>query len=66
MATGGVESGKPPFEAGASQRDTDYLHVIDWKKAAAAVKAGKAGKDQWFPGAQDCDQCFGRRAVFCT
>lgn len=49
MATGGVEGGKPPFEAGASQRDTDYLHVIDWRKAAAAVKAGKAEKINGFP-----------------
>ena len=49
MATGGVESGKPPFEAGVSQRDTDYLHIIDWKKAEAAVKAGKAEKINGFP-----------------
>lgn len=42
MATGGVESGNPPFEAGASQRDTDYLHIFNWKKAAEAVSAGKA------------------------
>jgi nitrous-oxide reductase len=42
MATGGVEEGKPPFEAGVSQHDMDYLHVIDWKKAAALVAAGKA------------------------
>lgn len=25
MATGGIEDGNPPFEAGASQRDMDYL-----------------------------------------
>ncbi len=42
MATGGVEKGQPPFEAGASKRDMDYLHIIDWKKAEAAFKAGKA------------------------
>ncbi|MCW8138727.1 MAG: Sec-dependent nitrous-oxide reductase [Planctomycetota bacterium] len=36
-ATGGVESGNPPFEAGASQRDMDYLHIIDLKKAAQVV-----------------------------
>jgi nitrous-oxide reductase len=42
MATGGVEEGKPPFEAGASQHDMDYLHVINWKKAAELVAAGKA------------------------
>ncbi|MCO5172489.1 MAG: Sec-dependent nitrous-oxide reductase [Planctomycetes bacterium] len=37
-ATGGVESGNPPFEAGASQRDMDYLHIIDLKKAAEVVQ----------------------------
>ena len=42
MATGGVESGNPPFEAGVSQRDTDYLHIFNWKKAAeVAEQAGK-------------------------
>lgn len=38
-ATGGVEDGKPPFEAGASQRDMDYMHVIDLKKAAEVARA---------------------------
>lgn len=42
MATGGIEKGEPPFEAGASKRDMDYLHIIDWRKAEAAFKAGKA------------------------
>ncbi|MFN3974954.1 MAG: Sec-dependent nitrous-oxide reductase [Dehalococcoidia bacterium] len=42
MATGGVEEGKPPFESGASQRDRDYLHIINWKKAEEVVRAGKA------------------------
>lgn len=41
MATGGIEEGNPPFEAGASQRDMDYLHVVNWKKAAEVVAAGK-------------------------
>ena len=44
MATGGIEAGNPPFEAGASQRDTDYLHIFNWKKAVEAVAAGKAEK----------------------
>ncbi|MFO0826613.1 MAG: Sec-dependent nitrous-oxide reductase [Phycisphaerales bacterium] len=48
MATGGIEDGKPPFEAGVSQRDTDYLHIIDWKKAEQAFKAGKAKKINGF------------------
>jgi nitrous-oxide reductase len=38
MATGGSLEGKPPMEIGASQREMDYLHVIDWKKAEAVAK----------------------------
>jgi len=38
---GGIESGRPPFEAGCSQADTDFLHVINWKKAEEVYKAGK-------------------------
>lgn len=49
MATGGAEKGNPPFEAGASKRDMDYLHIIDWRKAEAAFKAGKAKKINDFP-----------------
>ncbi len=49
MAVGGVEKGQPPFEAGASKRDMDYLHIIDWRKAEAAFKAGKATKINGFP-----------------
>jgi nitrous-oxide reductase len=49
MATGGVEKGNPPFEAGASKRDTDYLHIVDWRKAEAVFKAGKAEKINGFP-----------------
>ena len=41
---GGIEKGRPPYEAGCSAKDTDYLHVINWKKAAEVVKAGKAKK----------------------
>ncbi len=40
MATGGVEDGNPPFEAGASQNDMDYLHIINWQKAAEVAAAG--------------------------
>jgi len=40
MATGGVEEGNPPFEAGVSQRDMDYLHVINWKKAEQVIRNG--------------------------
>jgi nitrous-oxide reductase len=42
LATGGIELGLPPFEAGTAQRDMDYLHIINWKKAEELVKAGKA------------------------
>lgn len=41
---GGIEQGKPPFEAGCSANDADYLHVINWRKAAELVAAGKATK----------------------
>jgi nitrous-oxide reductase len=41
MATGGVEDGNPPFEAGASQNDTDYMHIINWQKAADVAAAGQ-------------------------
>jgi len=49
MAVGGVEKGNPPFEAGASKRDMDYMHIIDWKKAEQVFKAGKAKKINGFP-----------------
>ena len=39
---GGTLEGRPPLESGASQNDTDYLHVIDWRKAETAVATGKA------------------------
>lgn len=42
MATGGIEEGNPPFEAGVSQRDMDYLHIFNWRKAEEVFKAGKA------------------------
>ncbi len=38
---GGIESGRPPFEAGCSSKDTDYLHVQNWKKAEQLIKQGK-------------------------
>ncbi len=41
MATGGIEDGNPPLEAGISQADMDFLHVFDKAKAIAAVNAGK-------------------------
>ena len=41
---GGIEKGRPPFEAGCSARDMDYMHVIDWKKAEQVVAEGRATK----------------------
>jgi nitrous-oxide reductase len=38
---GGIEQGRPPFEAGCSANDTDFLHVVNWKKAADLVAAGQ-------------------------
>ncbi|HFD79780.1 MAG TPA: Sec-dependent nitrous-oxide reductase [Gammaproteobacteria bacterium] len=35
---GGIERGRPPFEAGCSSKDTDFLHVVNWKKAAEVAK----------------------------
>ena len=49
MATGGIEQGKPPFEAGVSQRDVDYLHIINVKAAEAAYLAGKTRMVNGFP-----------------
>jgi len=43
---GGIERGRPPFEAGCSSKDTDYLHVTNWKKAEELVKAGKVKKER--------------------
>jgi len=38
MYTGGIEVGMPPFEAGCSRNDTDFLHVYNWKKLAELAK----------------------------
>ncbi len=43
---GGIERGRPPYEAGCSAKDTDFLHVTNWKKAAELVKAGKVKKEK--------------------
>jgi len=39
-SAGSEGAGKPFMESGASQNDTDFLHVIDYKKAEALVAAG--------------------------
>jgi len=38
MATGGDAEGGQPLEAGASQNNFDFLHVINWEKAAEVAK----------------------------
>jgi len=49
MAIGGIQDKKPPLEAGASRNATDFLHIIDWKKAEAVYKAGKVERIEGFP-----------------
>lgn len=41
MYTGGIQKGLPPFEAGMSRFDTDYLHVYNWKKLEELAKDSK-------------------------
>lgn len=41
MYTGGIEVGLPPFEAGCSRNDTDFLHVYNWQKLAELAKDPK-------------------------
>ncbi len=38
----GIADGTTPFEAGCSQRDMDYLHIIDWKMAEQVFAKGGA------------------------
>ena len=48
LAYGGDMEGNVPLEAGASKNDMDYMHVINWKKAAEV--AATAGKTQTIAG----------------
>ena len=41
MYTGGIEVGMPPFEAGCSRNDTDFLHVYNWEKLEKLAKDKK-------------------------
>jgi len=41
QATGGIESGNPPFEAGVSQNVNDFLHIINLNAAAEVFAAGQ-------------------------
>ncbi len=45
---GGIERGRPPFEAGCSSKDTDFLHLTNWKKAEELVKAGKVKQEKGY------------------
>ncbi len=49
LATGGIEDKKPPFEAGVSMNATDYLHIINWRKAEKVYEAGKFDMIKGFP-----------------
>ena len=40
MATGGIEDGNPPFEAGVSRNTHDFLHAINLDAATAVFEAG--------------------------
>lgn len=48
-ASGGIQDKQPPFEAGVSKNPTDFLHIIDWRKAEAVFKAGKTVQIEGFP-----------------
>ncbi len=41
MYTGGIEKGLPPFEAGMSRNDTDYLHIYNWQILEKLAKEPK-------------------------
>lgn len=49
LATGGIQDKKPPFEAGASRNATDFLHIIDWRKAEQVFLDGKVDQIEGFP-----------------
>lgn len=44
MYTGGIEKGLPPFEAGMSRNDTDYLHIYNWQILEKLAKDPKNTK----------------------
>ncbi len=41
MYTGGIQKGLPPFEAGMSRNDTDYMHVYNWQMLEKLAKDPK-------------------------
>ena len=42
MSIGTAGADGKPIEVGASKNDFDFLHIIDWKKAASVAAAGRA------------------------
>jgi len=44
MYTGGIEKGLPPFEAGMSRNDVDYLQVYNWQTLEKLSKDPKSYK----------------------
>ena len=49
LSTGGVEKGEAPFEAGASQNDMDYLHIINLDRAIEVAQSGNTVEVNGFP-----------------
>ena len=49
MAVGTLEEGGQSFEAGVSQRDMDYLHIMNMAKIIELYKAGKHEPINGFP-----------------
>lgn len=41
MYTGGIEKGLPPFEAGVSRNDTDFMHIYNWQILEKLAKDSK-------------------------
>ncbi|MFV0480412.1 MAG: Sec-dependent nitrous-oxide reductase [Campylobacteraceae bacterium] len=41
MYTGGIEKGLPPFEAGMSRNDVDFMHVYNWQILEKLAKDSK-------------------------
>jgi nitrous-oxide reductase len=41
LAIPGIAEGRPALEIATTQRDMDYLHVVNWKKAEEVIAAGK-------------------------
>lgn len=49
MATGGIEGGNPPFEAGVSRGTFDYLHIINLNAAVQVYESGQTSEIAGMP-----------------